>query len=250
MLRLFLSLLFGGVIFAAAVAGSWFMRTEAIPTDDSGEPTAATEQESATSHQTTAASDSQPTQLPIAARPRPMSAEEVFRYSTTLKAREERLQAQEEDLQKEKARLKLVFDDIQAEQSDLESLQEAVQADIVRAEEVLKQVQAERLAMQNEQAAAQQQLDQMATRASEFKQNEKTNLKKASEWYSGMTPEVAAETFRELVNDGKTETAVELLSHQEDRNAAKILEALGDPKLIALFTEEFKKYPNKVSGPK
>ena len=55
-----------------------------------------------------------------------------------------------------------------------------------------------------------------------------------------MPPERAAEYLQELSNDGKLGSAVELLGHIEERDAAKILAQVPDATLVVQITEAFK----------
>ena len=55
----------------------------------------------------------------------------------------------------------------------------------------------------------------------------------------GLSPEKAAGVLKEFANNGKIDTAVEILSKLEDRNAAGILEAMDDEKLVSEIVEKF-----------
>jgi hypothetical protein len=61
-----------------------------------------------------------------------------------------------------------------------------------------------------------------------------------SKWLSSMAPEVAAQLVRELANNGQLDTVVQMLSNLNEREASKILEAVGDVGLISELTEKFR----------
>ncbi|MBC7967142.1 MAG: hypothetical protein H7Z17_14605 [Fuerstia sp.] len=63
----------------------------------------------------------------------------------------------------------------------------------------------------------------------------KQNLKELTEMFEGMSPEVAANTIKELSLNGETDMVVDVLVLLEQRKASAILDAIADEKLVSEF---------------
>ncbi len=229
-----LMVLFGGVTFVAAAAGSWFLQsqssTEPAPTasstGDSPPPPNAKPQAGSE------VPESVDGDLPVAVRPRPMSVEDILQFGLGLNTREQQLNAREETMRQEEQRLKLSLADIQGEQQNLEALQSQLQSQMTTCADLLAQVEQAREQLRSERENAQQELQQFSEVRIEASEQEQQNIKRMSEWFQGMEADKAAGALKELANDGKTDLAVQLLSNFEEREAAKILSALDDYALL------------------
>ena len=74
-------------------------------------------------------------------------------------------------------------------------------------------------------------------------------IKKIAAWVEKMPAEQAANYIRKLSDDGKHETAVDVLVHIEERDVAKILAAMNSPDVVFDLTESFRKYKrSNVAG--
>lgn len=185
-------------------------------------------------------------ELPVVVRPRPASMEEILDLGKTMRNREKALEAREEAIRKERSRLKLVLDDIQSERLELESLQSDIHGKLAAAEKLLGEVALQRQQLTEEREKAKRDLEEIKSAQTEYKETEADNLKRMSQWIESMEPERAAECLRKLSDDGKLEMAVQLLGEFEEREAAKILEAMDDT-LVAQLLDKFKgvKRPTK-----
>ena len=232
-------ILFAVLVFALSATGSWYLiqnqSDESQTSEDAATDTASTRLTSS-SDQSKASDQGKTLEMPVVVRSRPMSPEEVFRYGVTLRNREGALKKQQNQLKTEQLQLKLIQDDIRGDQRELEGMLTQIRDEIATAEKLLASIQQERRRMQEELKGQ-----------TEYKQQELENIKRMSQWVEGMTPETAAEFLRELSDDGKMETAIQLLGYFEERKASKILEAMNDPALIRQLIEKFKglKRPKK-----
>jgi len=178
-------------------------------------------------------------ELPVVVRPRPASTEEILRLGTTIQNREKALEAREAAIQKERSRFKLIVDDIQSEKLELESLQSEIHGKLAAAEKLLGEVALQRQQLIQEREKAKRELEEIKSAQTEYKETEAGNLKRMSQWIESMEPERAADCLREMSNDGKLDMAVQLLGNFEEREAAKILEAMDDT-LVAQLLDKFK----------
>lgn len=243
-------LAFAAVVFGAAAGGAWYLRMS--------QSTAAPDAENASTSDTTLADspvESTPTAaaeqaseepketdpLPVAVRPRPMSVEEILRYGMGLKARDETIRKREEALRQQEARMKLVFADIDGEQKEIDGLRKQVSSELKEARNLVAQAEQvhQQIAIERQNAATE--LEQYQATQIEIDSSQRENVKRLSDILQGMEPEKAADVVKEMSNDGNLEMAVQILSNFEERDAAKLLTALDDPKLIQQLIDEFKK---------
>jgi hypothetical protein len=225
---------FAGFMFGISAAGSWWM---AARPPHSSEASGETASEAAASepamHDITG-------ELPVAVRPKIISPEELLRNAMTLRSREAALQQQEQAAQERQARLELMQADIQGEQIEVDGLNSQVKAQIEAANALLVRITEERAAMEG-------QRKEFEDTQTKMDASEAQNIKRMSAWIQGMEAETAADFLRELANDGKMDIAVQILSNFEEREASKVLGAIGDSTLMIELAEKFRtlQHPEK-----
>ena len=72
----------------------------------------------------------------------------------------------------------------------------------------------------------------------EFEAGEKKNIEKIAAMYDAMTPEAAAPIIKQMADTGRLEMAAKILAQMKERNAARVLEAMGDPALALQVLEK------------
>ncbi len=185
--------------------------------------------------------------LPLPVKARPVSPEEIYRYGVIFQKREEGIRQREEALEKERLRMKLVFEDVRTEQRELEGMEEQIRGKIAEAGQLLQKIGQKQQDLTREQEQAKKELDQFKENQTEYQTAELENIKQLSKWFQAMQPDKAAEYLKELSNDGRMDTAVQILGNFEEREASKILSALDDAALVVQLAEKFKglKRPEK-----
>ncbi|MCA8995952.1 MAG: hypothetical protein KDA80_03180 [Planctomycetaceae bacterium] len=188
-----------------------------------------------------------PNGLPVSERAKPVTVEELLRLSMSLKDREARLTQKEEQLAEESIQQQVVIADIQKEHDNVGTLQSQLDATLQRAELLMEQLHQGRQAIIDERSAAESQLDELQSTQIQFDQQHQENTKKLAQWIQNMDENKAAEVLREMADEGQMETAVQILSFFEERDAARILSTLDDAKLIQDFVTQFRnlKSPDK-----
>lgn len=184
--------------------------------------------------------------LPTAIRPRPVSVEELLRYSLGLKTREEGLARREKEIDRRQSQVAIVLGDIQGEQQELDGLRAQVKEQLASVESMLSQLAAERQDFEAKRTEAADELKKLDSNKQEASDSEQANVKKMSVWFQGMEPEKAATVIKELANDGKLDLAVQMLSNFEERDASKVLSAIDDTTLTVQLAEAFRKYKKPV----
>lgn len=69
---------------------------------------------------------------------------------------------------------------------------------------------------------------------------EKKNLERMAALYDAMAPETAGPILRQMADSGRMDTAVKVLSLMKERQAARVLEALGDTMLAAQLLDRMR----------
>ncbi|WP_437205263.1 hypothetical protein [Planctomicrobium sp. SH664] len=177
--------------------------------------------------------------LPVPVRPRGMSVEELLRYGMSVKEREQHVRQQEEQLQQRRIQQQLVLADIEGERREIDGLRIQVNDHLKSAERLIERLNAARQSVIDERTAANAEFSKMKEARIEVDGQQADNTKRLAQWLQGMDAEKSASVLKEMANDGKMEMAVQILSHFEAREAAKILSAIEDPKLIQQFAEKY-----------
>lgn len=259
MIRLMAILLFGVVMFAAAAAGSWFVQRQVLA-KPSQDPQAAPAESNTTSSPPapqaaspngTAAPAAQDQRMPVAVRPREMSVEELLRYGMGVKEREQKVRQQEELLQQRSVQQQLALADIEGERKEIDGLRVQVGEQLKSAEKLIQKLNETREQLQQDRQAAAADLQQMKFERIEIDGQHLDNTKRLSLWLQSMEPEKAADVLKSMANDGQaqSEIAVQILANFEEREAAKILSAMDDPKLVQLLVEKFRNLKRPAKPP-
>ncbi|QDT32820.1 MotE family protein [Thalassoglobus polymorphus] len=231
-------------VFAGSVFGSLWLKTNYLaeasdieadsPPGSEGNGTQVTGR----APQGSASRDSAKGNLSI--RPQELSVEEMVRLGMDLKRREKRLKDDAEKLRQQEIHQQIALADIQQEQGAIEAQQTQVKSELAKAEILVDRLIQARQAVIDERTAAEEKLKKMEEVQIEVDEQHTTNTKKLAQWIQSMDEVKAAEVLREMANDGKMPIAVEILSHLEEREAAKILSSLDDAKLVQDLVSEFR----------
>lgn len=180
--------------------------------------------------------------LPLPIRPREMSVEELLRYGMGVKEREAQVKQQEELLQKRRVQHQLVQADIEGERKEIDGLRVQVSDQLKQAEGLIGKLKELRSQFLQDQSDAAEKMKQIKHERIEIDEEHMDNTKRLSQWIQSMDPEKAAEVLKSMANDGpaQQEVAVQILRNLEEREAAKILSAIDDPKLVQQLIEKFR----------
>lgn len=180
--------------------------------------------------------------MPIPIRPREMSVEELLRYGMGIKEREAQVKQQEELLQKRRVQHQLAQADIEGERKEIDGLRIQVADQLKQAEKLIEKLKDVRTQFLQDQTDAADQMKQIKHERVEIDEEHMDNTKRLSQWIQSMESEKAAEVLKSMANDGEeqVEIAVQILRNLEEREAAKILSAIDDPKLVQLLIEKFR----------
>lgn len=259
MYKTVLNSLFAVFLFALGAVGAWYIlqqngaRTaqQAVPPAAPSRLAAVAAPPQHASPSLSAEAESQDRlegEMPIPLHAKSMSAEDLFRYGAMNRASLESLRQREEELRKEELRLQLVQKDIEGQKREVEGILTQSQHAVKAAEDMLLQVQQQQQALVAEKQQRQSELEEIRRTKETPDADKQTNTKKMAELLGSMKAEDAAEVLKNLADKGNTDYVLRLLDNIEQRDAAKILDALGNPELVADLTEgyqELKRAENK-----
>ncbi len=273
MVKMIMVLVFGIAVFCTAAAGSWYVQQnflagkdpkKSASSNDSGDSKGALDPTIAPPHAGTvgtspgvpkpgAEDSATKDRLPVAIRPRDMSIEELLRYSMGVKEREEKVKQSEELLQKRRVQQQLALADIEGERREIDDLRVQVSDQLKHAETLIEKLNEVRSRFMQEKEDASQSLQQMKHERITIDQEHMDNTKRLSQWIQSMDPEKAAGVLTSMANDGEEQMAiaVQILRNLEEREAAKILSAIEDTKLVQQLIEKFRllqKPPEKTAS--
>lgn len=124
------------------------------------------------------------------------------------------------------------------EQVDLILLDLRSQRDVY--EGLMKQLNAELKLAGNRVVDTDAKVADLEKRKLELDSNERKNIERMATLYDSMTPEAAAQTMKQMSDTGRLDTAVKILSLMKERQAARLLDALGDPMLAAQMLDRMR----------
>lgn len=259
MYKTVLNSLFAVFLFALGAVGAWYIlrqnearsAQQAVPPADPSQLAAVAALPQRASPSLSAESEPQDRlggEMPIPLHAKSISAEDLFRFGAMNRASLESLRQREEELRKEELQLQLVQKDIEGQKREVEGILTQSQHAVKAAEEMLLQVQQQQQALVAEKQQRQSELEEIRRTKETPDADKQTNTKKMAELLGSMKAEDAAEVLKNLADKGNTDYVLRLLDNIEQRDAAKILDALGNPELVADLTEgyqELKRAENK-----
>ena len=181
--------------------------------------------------------------LPAVIRGPDLSAEEMFRLSTATKAKREQLQQYEERLREHKLRIKAADADTKSAQREVEGTLQQVRSLMDAIETLLAETKLSIGELQKERVETNRKADDLKKLETEAGAGVEADEKNFAEILQGMAPAEAAETIKEIANNGRMDFAIRLLKKMEERIASKILAEIGDPQLVAEIASRFTDLP-------
>jgi chromosome segregation ATPase len=238
-----LSSLFAVGLFALGSVGAWYFQQWQAQHQADGSPLLEVASRSSAPigpvEPQPTATEPTPNDMRIPVHPKSMSTEELYRFLATNRGNLESLRQRQDEIRKEELRLQLVQKDIEGQKREVEGILTQTQQTLEAAEQMLAQIQQERQSLASERQQHQQELNNLQSVKDVPDEDRQTNIKKMAELLGQMTAEEAAEVLKNLANKGNTDYVLRLLDNIEQRDAAKILDALGDPALVAELTENY-----------
>ncbi len=233
-------------VLVAGAASSWhYWKGKRIaPEPRLAEPFPKTSPSSETSR-TEAASE-----VPAALRPlHEAETDDPVQLVLALRERLDTVKQREAKVESREDLLKLIHDDIEAEQAKVDTLRKTID-ERLRRHLTEMQVSGDKDPAQKdlaeptgeEEGVSKEKTESAPENLAQSAAQEERNLKRMASVYDTMAPEITSEIFRQLAEDGSTETVLRLLSLMKERQAGKVLTELSKsaPQLSAELTEKLR----------
>ena len=169
--------------------------------------------------------------------------DETVQIATNLRDRLNLVKEREAEFTERQKQLEFIFEDIRGERSAIDELRKQVDAE-------LKAVEARVGSAESYQADLNNREQSLRERISEVQNEEMVNIKKIAGMYDNIAPEEGARILLELANNGKLDTATQVLGSMKDRQAAKILAEMSDPSVGAQLLERIRATKKPATVPK
>lgn len=229
-------ILAAAVVFIGASGGAWWLKNHYLQPDAQ-----VADKDGSPANQTVAGlpvpnkddqTQSPDDELPVSIRPKDVSVEEMLRLGMSLNEREKRIAKAEDALQAKVVQQQIAFAEVTAEQAEIDGLRKEVADQLTKGEQFLSQLMQSRQAVIDERAATEKSLEEMKAAQGKVDEQQQANTKRLSLLLQSMDEDKGAEVLVEMANDGHLAEAAELLSLIEERDAAKLLSAIPDKKLV------------------
>jgi len=283
MIKTILSSLFAVFLFALGAAGSWYFVqwqekqkeldqqsesvTSEIAMDDDGHQPMA-DDESHSAHGAAASAHSEPMEVPV--RSGAMTAEQIVRTASLYRQQVEQLKRREVDVESQESHLRLAQQDLDQRKMEIEGILKQVQGYVEQSDRTLSEIairrselqdelaevkkqreelQKERDAFQNEREGRNQEVQQSNEATDVLDEAQLQNLQKTALLFGSVNQEAAAGIIREFANQGKMNYVAQMLDRMEERDASKIIDALGsDPALVTQLMEELQNMKRETAN--
>ena len=171
-------------------------------------------------------------QLPVALRPdHALTIDAVRQMAEAAEKRQQQLDEYAKQLKKEEQRVQLLFDDLKREKKELTAYSEGIEGKIraldemtIKLQEVAKTVEADKKELQS--------LEKKHGVNSAKSDEMQAKVETVKGWFSSLEPQQAADILIDKANQGDMEFAASLLHSMQDRQKAKILQAINDATLV------------------
>jgi flagellar motility protein MotE (MotC chaperone) len=153
-------------------------------------------------------------------------AEVAVHIANSLREREAAVKKHEEQLVNRESSLEMVFKDIRGERAVVDELRKQVFDELKGVEKQMAAVRQEFTKLDEEKQRVEQRVADLEGRVVELQGVEHTNIKKMAEAYGLMEAEKAAKIIVDMVENGKTDTAIKIIGLMTQRQAAKLFAEL------------------------
>jgi len=228
------------VLFGGSAALSWFLRPGLeTPQEETGLES---------TNVSVPAETPEPIPTPELTPSETLPAETVLRLRDSIMQKEVQLKKREDYLREHEKRIRFMIDDMHRERTEMDDMLVEAERRSQAARGMLERVQ-EQTSLLPSNVSDKLEGGAAGAGAAPMTETQRQNLANVGEFLSGLAPEQAASTIKEFCNNGKMDMVARLLSMMESRTVSKMLDALGDPALVAEILERIRQLPPEDAQP-
>lgn len=225
------------MLFAGGLGGALYFRPSQSPEEDAKKGMSGAQGDAVETNNVAQAD------LPVPMHGKPMSTDDVFRLTTSIRGRERELKRRQDDLETQESRLKLMEEDLLGQRREIDGKMQDMQNILETMVGKLQEIQNAKSELAQERAKAQVTLNKADSQRDARSAQAQVRIKQIAGWFEGLDEQAAAEQIKDLANSGEMEMAVQLLAAIEERTVAKVLGAVGDPPLVSQLMNAYMALP-------
>jgi chromosome segregation ATPase len=250
MKKMLLFVVVGLVLFSASAGVSWILHKPHAPSEE--EIASNPEAHMMLSEKTgKRASDPHAESAPASVSDQPRAirpsytqgAEEAVHLADRLKVKETNLKDREKRIEEREKLLKMVYKDIEGERAALDQIRKVIQEDMTEVKRHMDRLEQKKSELLEKKEEVSAEMDDMKKMILQMRSDQQVNLRKMTEMINKMDPSAAGKILRQLVESGSEDTAVQVLSLMQEKQAAKVLPEL--PEAMSAKLVEKMKYVKK-----
>ncbi len=253
MSRMILFLFVAVLLFSLAAGASWYLQqrhAQELDQAKAGDDKAAKSVSHAPAAKGTA-TDALPGRA-VSRPPASADPDRVAQAALTLQRQQESLKNREQFLETREKQMNLIHDDIKKEHKKLDIVRKEIQAELQLVQDKLELLEKKSSEVDTKRQQITQQVNEFDAKRIEVSGTEAANLKKLATIYDKMDPEAAAQGIEQMVEKGKIEMAVAILSNMNQRQAAGLLSEIskGDPGIAIQLLDRMRFLKTSLTSPK
>jgi hypothetical protein len=238
MSKLIKLLSFAVILFSAAAGGSWYLQFQKQQADAKDtSPEGAKAAHGSASHGGTAHAKAEPpakvsahktpeAEQPPRPLPRPATStdtDRITQMAASLQQQQVTLKKREDFLQNREKQIEIVHQEVLKEQKKLDGVRKEIQAELQLVAEKLDLAEKRLAEGDKQKQKIEVQKEDVQNAVLQISSVETKNIKQLATIYDKMETEAASQSIQQMVDQGKLDMAVSILSHMRDRQAAGLL---------------------------
>jgi len=239
MTKLIKLLSFAVILFSAAAGGSWYLQFQKQQAEAKDAPADAAKSAhgSAPHGAATHAPKAEPAPTKTAAHkpeaeaaPRPLprpatsiETDRITQMAASLQQQQVTLKKREDYLQNREKQIEIVHQEVIKEQKKLDGVRKEIQAELQLVSEKLELAEKRLAEGDKQKQKIEVQKEDVQNAVLQISAVENKNIKQLATIYDKMETEAASASIQQMVDQGKLDMAVSILSHMRDRQAAGLL---------------------------
>lgn len=227
MTRMIKLLCFVITLFSVAASVSWYLQSKKAGEGDS--PKAPDERAVKPGHGPGSAGTPKhgatgaPTPRPLIRPATTQEAERITQMASALQQQQETLKGREQQLAQREKQIEAIHEQIKKEQKRFDVIRKEIQAELVLVQEKIELMEKRAAEGDRDRKAVETQREELKKSITELGGVEAKNLKQLALIYDKMDSEAASQSIHQMVETGKLDMAVTILTNMRERQAAGLL---------------------------
>ena len=237
------------ILFSLAASASWYLQYQKSAEPEEPQKTGAKNVKAPTKGSST---DSPPATTPLVRPPIGGDGDRLAQFSSSLQQQQELLKARENHLATREKQMDLIHVEIKKEQQKLDGVRKEIQAEFLLVQEKLELLEKKSAEMDSKRLQITRASEELDGKVTEIGGIEMANAKKLANIYEKMEPDLGAQGIGEMIDKGKLDMAVIILSNMSERQAAGLLGEVSkqDPGVAVQLIDRMRYYKTARGTPK